>query len=150
MIRIPTQGRYALRTMVDVGQHQAGGPVLRKDVASRQEISANYVAQICRKLVGAGLLTGKKGPAGGYMLGRSAESITAGDILRAIEGPLALVHCVLEDDKTPCNRTEGCVAHRLWIRATASMEAILDAATLRSLIDEANVLERNAPERGTR
>jgi len=144
MIRIQTQGRYAVRTMVDVGQHQASGPVLRHDIAHRQEISANYVAQICRKLVAAGLLTGKKGPGGGYTLGKPSESITASDILRAIEGPLALVHCVLEDDKTPCDRTEGCVAHRLWTRVTASMEAILDAATLRSLIDEANVLERNA------
>ncbi len=141
MIRIPTQGRYALRTMVDVGQHQADGPVLRQDVAARQEISANYVAQICRKLVAAGLLKGKKGPGGGYILGMKPESITAGDILRAIEGPLALVHCVLEDDQTPCGRTEGCVAHRLWIRATASMATILAAATLASLITEANQLE---------
>jgi len=144
MIRIPTQGRYALRTMVDVGQHQASGPVLRQDIASRQEISADYVAQICRKLTPAGLLVGKKGPGGGYILGMPAEEISAGDILRAIEGPLALVHCVLEDDETPCTRTVGCVAHRLWTRVTASMEAILDAATLRSLIDEANELDRTS------
>ncbi|MBU0595107.1 Rrf2 family transcriptional regulator [Candidatus Bipolaricaulota bacterium] len=144
MIRIPTQGRYALRTMVDVGQHQAAGPVLRQDAAARQAISANYVAQICRKLVAAGLLKGIKGPGGGYVLGKSPEAISAGDILHAIEGPLALVHCVLEDDETPCNRTEACVAHRLWARVTASMEAILDATTLRSLIDEADTLEREA------
>jgi Rrf2 family cysteine metabolism transcriptional repressor len=147
MIRIPTQGRYALRTMVDVGQHQAAGPVLRQDIASRQEISANYVAQICRKLVRGGLLIGIKGPGGGYVLGKSPGEIHAGDILRAIEGPLALVHCVLEDDETPCTRTEGCVAHRLWTRVTASMEAVLDATTLQSLIDEADALERSALER---
>jgi len=141
VIRIPTQARYALRTMVDVGQHQADGPVLRQDIATRQEISADYVAQICRKLAAAGLIAGKKGPGGGYVLRRDAEGITAGDILRAIEGPLALVHCVLEDDRTPCTRTTHCVAHRLWARATARMAEVLDASSLQSLIDEANGLE---------
>ncbi len=141
MIRIPTQVRYALRTMVDVGLNQEKGPVLRHDIARRQEISANYVAQISRKLVSANLLIGVKGPGGGYCLAKSCEDIRASDVLRAIEGPLALVHCVLEEDETPCSRTDFCVTHRLWGRLSRSMEDFLDSITLHDLMQEALELD---------
>lgn len=136
MIRVPTQGRYALRAMIDIGLHQDRGPVLRQDIARRQEISANYVAQIFRGLTMAKLLIGIKGPGGGYKLARSCDEIRASDILRAIEGPLALVHCVLEDDQTRCSRTEHCATHRLWTRLSRSMEDYLDSVTLKDLMDE--------------
>lgn len=143
MIRVPTQGRYALRAMIDIGLHQEQGPVLRQDIASRQEISANYVAQIFRKLTTAKLLVGIKGPGGGYKLAKPCNEIRAGDILRAIEGPLALVHCVLEDDQTPCLRTENCVTHRLWTKLSHSMEEYLDSVTLKDLMDESRDLDPN-------
>jgi len=128
--------------MVDIGFHQEEGPVLRLDIARRQEISANYVAQIFRTLTAAGLAKSIKGPGGGYVLGKDAEDIRAGDILRAVEGPLALVHCVLADDRTPCDRTDRCIAHRLWSRLTRQMEEFLDSITLRNLMDEARELGR--------
>ncbi|MFC2079170.1 RrF2 family transcriptional regulator [Candidatus Bipolaricaulota bacterium] len=136
MLRVPTQGRYALRAMIDFGLHQNRGPVLRQDIARRQEISANYVAQIFRKLASAELLVGIKGPGGGYKLAKPCDQIRASDILRAIEGPFALVHCVLEDDQTPCSRTERCATHRLWIRLSRSMESHLDSVTLKDLMNE--------------
>ena len=144
MIRIPTQCRYALRAMVDIGLHQDRGPVQRQEIADRQEISANYVAQIFRKLSADQLVIGVKGPGGGYRLARSAEKIRASDIIRAIEGPFALVHCVLEDDQTPCTRTEKCVTHRLWTKLSQTMETHLKSVTLSDLMDEALELDPNA------
>ena len=142
MIRVPTQGRYALRAMIDIGLHQDRGPVLRQDIARRQEISANYVAQIFRKLVSAGLLVGIKGPGGGYKLAKSCEEIRASDILQAIEGPIALVHCVMnEDDERPCTRTVHCATHRMWSRLSCTMEAYLDSVTLKDLMDESIELD---------
>ena len=143
MIRVPTQGRYALRAMIDIGLHQDRGPVLRQDIARRQEISANYVAQIFRKLVKAKLLVGIKGPGGGYKLGKPCAEIRASDILQAIEGPLALVHCVLEDDDAPCLRTEHCATHHLWTKLSSTMEDFLDSVTLKDLMDESLVLDPN-------
>ena len=143
MIRVPTQGRYALRAMIDIGLHQDRGPVLRQDIARRQEISANYVAQIFRKLARANLLVGIKGPGGGYKLAMPCGEIRASDVLRAIEGPFALVHCVLEDDQTPCLRTEQCVTHRLWTRLSRTMEDFLDSVTLKDLMDETMELDSN-------
>ena len=142
MIRVSTQGRYALRAMIDIGLHQDRGPVPRQDIAARQEISANYVAQIFRKLTSAQLLLGIKGPGGGYKLAKPCEAIRASDILQAIEGPLALVHCVMnEDDGKACSRTVHCATHRLWTRLSLTMKEYLDSVTLKDLIDESAELE---------
>jgi len=144
MIRVPTQGRYALRAMIDIGLHQDPGPVLRQDIARRQEISANYVAQIFRRLTSAKLLVGIKGPGGGYKLAKPCEEIRASDILQAIEGPIALVHCVMnEDDEKPCARTVHCATHRLWARLSRTMEEYLDSVTLKDLMDESLELDPN-------
>ena len=144
MIRVPTQGRYALRAMIDIGLHQDRGPVLRQDIARRQEISANYVAQIFRRLTSAKLLVGIKGPGGGYKLTKPCEEIRASDILQAIEGPIALVHCVMnEDDEKPCARTVHCATHRLWARLSRTMEEYLDSVTLKDLMDESLELDPN-------
>jgi len=144
MIRIPTQGRYAVRAMVDIGLHRDHGPVLRQEIARRQEISANYVAQIFRHLTAAGLVVSVKGPGGGYSLGRSPGKICVGDILRAVEGPFGLVHCVLDDDETPCDRTEKCVTHRLWTRLSRHLEEHLDSVSIQDLIDEAREVDPGA------
>ena len=143
MLRIPTQGRYALRAMIDIGLHQDRGPVLRQDIARRQEFSANYVAQIFHNLSLAKLVVGIKGPGGGYKLAKPCDEIRASDILQAIEGPFAVVHCVLEDDRTPCPRAENCAPHRLWIRLSHTIEDFLDSVTLKDLMDESLELDPN-------
>ena len=70
-MRLSTVGRYALRAMVDLAQHQGQGPVLRKDIAQRQEISSDYLAQLLARLRRAGLVESVLGPGGGYVLARS-------------------------------------------------------------------------------
>ena len=137
MIRISTRGRYALRAMVDVAQHGDEGPVLRRDIAARQEISADYLAQLFRGLQAAGLVEGVKGPGGGYRLAQNATMISAGDVVRATEGPVAVVHCVDPGDEVSCNRVEGCVTHLLWERLSDVMTEYLDSVTLQNLCDEA-------------
>jgi len=80
--------------MVDLALHAEEGPVLRQDIAERPAISADYVAQLFRHLRKAELVKEIKGPGGGYRLIRDPATITAGDVLRAVEGPVAVVHCV--------------------------------------------------------
>ena len=65
MIRITTRGRYALRAMVDLALYGGAGPVGRHDIAERQDISADYVAQLFQRLQDVGLVEGVKGPGGG-------------------------------------------------------------------------------------
>ena len=143
MLRIPTQARYALRAMIDIGLHQDRGPVLRRDIARRQEFSANYVSQIFHSLSLAKLVVGIKGPGGGYKLAKPCDEIHASDILQAIEGPFGVVDCVLEDDQTRCPRSKTCAANRLWIRLSHTIGGFLDSVTLKDLMDESLELDPN-------
>jgi Rrf2 family cysteine metabolism transcriptional repressor len=144
VIRISTRGRYALRAMIDLALHADEGPVLRQDIAERQEISADYVAQLFRRLHAAGLAEGVKGPGGGYQLARDAATIRAGDVVRAVEGPVAVVHCTLPGpgDEPSCNRVDRCVTHLLWKRLSAVMTEFLDSVTLSDLCEEAQQLHQ--------
>jgi len=140
MIRISTRGRYALRAMVDLALHTDEGPVSRRDIAMRQEVSADYVAQLFRRLRAAGLVEGVKGPGGGYRLARDAATIHVGDVVRAVEGPIAVVHCIIPDSEPSCNRVDRCVAHLLWKRLSEAMTELLDSVTLKELCDQARQL----------
>ena len=141
-MRISTRGRYALRAILDVAQYSGNGPVSRQDIAERQEISADYVAQLFRPLQSAGLVEGVKGPGGGYRLGRDAGLIRAGDVVRAVEGPVAVVHCTLPcpDEGPSCQRVDRCVTHLLWKRVSKAVTEVLDSVTLKDLADLAKPL----------
>ncbi len=142
MMRISTRGRYALRALLDVARHDGDGPVSRQDIAGRQEISADYVAQLFRRLQSAGLVEGVKGPGGGYRLSRAAASITVADVVRAVEGPVALVECVLAECEAaqPCHRADGCVTHLLWRQVSEAVTDMLNAVTLQDLVEQARLL----------
>ena len=144
MIRISTRGRYALRAMVDLALHADEAPILRRDIAARQEISADYVAQLFRRLRVAGLVDGVKGPGGGYRLARDTTTVSAGDIVRAVEGPVAMVHCIVPgpDDEPSCNRVDRCATRLLWRRLSEAITEFLDSVTLQDLCDEARQLYR--------
>ena len=142
MIRISTRGRYALRAMVDLAQHGGNGPVSRQELSERQEISADYVAQIFRPLQAAGLVEGVKGPGGGYRLVHDAATITAGDVVQAVEGPLAVVHCAHPgpSEEPACNRVDRCVTHLLWKQLSEAMTEVLNSASLEDLAAQAQLL----------
>lgn len=145
MIRISTRGRYTLRAMVDLAEHSHNGPVPRRDIARRQEISADYVAQLFRQIQAAGLIESVKGPGGGYRLALDASEITASDVIEAVEGPIAVVHCVLgcPEGETACTRVEQCPAHLLWVQLSESMTQVLGSVTLEDLVDQASQLGGN-------
>lgn len=139
-MRLSTRGRYALRAMIDLALH-TNGPVPRSAIASRQEISAHYIEQLFVKLRRAGLIKSVKGPGGGYVLAKSADQIRAGDIIRTVEGPIALVHCVVPQQEPPCHHAETCVTHLLWKRLSDKVAEVLDSVTLKDLCEQAHELK---------
>ncbi|MGC8879546.1 MAG: RrF2 family transcriptional regulator [Anaerolineae bacterium] len=141
-MRISTRGRYALRALLDVALHEGEGPVSRQDIATRQEISAEYLAQLFRSLATSGLVRGVKGPGGGYILGRDPATIRVGDVLRAVEGPLAAVHCAIPQasSRRRCRRIDSCVTHLVWEQMSAVVNNLLDSVTLKDLCLKAREL----------
>ncbi|TEU11630.1 MAG: Rrf2 family transcriptional regulator [Anaerolineales bacterium] len=140
-MRLSTRGRYALRAMIDLCLHADEGPVLRSNIAERQEVSAHYIGQLFVKLRRAGFIESVKGPGGGYILAISADQIKVGDIIRTVEGPIALVHCVAPQQEAACHRADNCVTHLLWKRLSDKVAEVLDSVTLEDLCDQACELE---------
>ena len=92
-MKISTKGRYALRMLLDLAEHQEDGFIALKDIAERQHISKKYLEQIIPVFNKSEILLANRGYQGGYRLAKSPEHYTVGDILRLTEGSLAPVAC---------------------------------------------------------
>jgi Rrf2 family transcriptional regulator, cysteine metabolism repressor len=107
-----------------------------KDIASRQTVSPKYLDHILSSLRKAGLIKNTRGKGGGYSLTRPASDITLMEIISAVEGSLAPVECV--DNQETCNRTHTCATRDLWTRLKEAVEDVLEKTTLESLIEDQN------------
>ncbi len=138
-MRISTKGRYALRLMLDLAQHdQEGSVVSLKEISLRQGITIKYLEQIIAPLVRAGLVRGVRGSGGGYCLTRSPAEYLAGDILRAAEGSLAPLACLAED-ATPCTRRDSCATLPFWQGLDRVISQYVDSVTLADLMRSGGV-----------
>lgn len=129
---ISTKGRYALRFLVDIAEHQGDGFVPLKDVAIRQEISEKYLEIVVKELVRAGLLAAMRGKGGGYRLNRSPEEYSVKSVLELMEGPLVPVAC-LEPGQNACPRRNSCRTLPLWQGLDQVISDYLAQFTLSSL-----------------
>ena len=131
-MKISTKGRYALRLMLDLAIHSEGSAVPLRDVAQRQEISDKYLEQIVTQLSRAGLVRSVRGAGGGYLLTRTPEGYTVGEILRVLEGSLAPVSCA--DGVGCCERADRCVTVEVWREIQAAVDGVVDHITLEDLV----------------
>lgn len=131
---ISTKGRYALRIMIDLAQHDSDIPVSVREIADRQDISGKYMEQIIGVLTRTGLLRSVRGAQGGYHLVRPAKEITVGMILRATEGDLAPAECVKND--VPCGRTNECSTRLVFEKVYSAINNVIDNVTLDELIPQ--------------
>ena len=111
---ITTKGRYAIRVMIDLAEHENGSYIPLKDIAARQEISKKYLEIIVKDMVAGGLLVGASGKGGGYKLCRKPEEYAVGEILELMEGPLSSVVCLADKD-FECSRRSSCETLPMWI-----------------------------------
>ena len=109
---VSTKGRYALRVMIDLAEHQAERYVPLKEVAARQDISEKYLENILKVLV-QNFLEGLRGKGGGYRLTRSPDQYTVAEILLLTEGSLAPVSC-LTPGAPACERMANCRTYTMW------------------------------------
>lgn len=130
---ISTKGRYALRIMIDLAEHQTEEYIPLKETAARQEISEKYLEGIVKLLVKANLLTGLRGKGGGYRLVKSPDQYTAGEILRLTEDSLAPVAC-LNPQQQRCPRMASCPTFPMWQGLDKLINEYLDSYTLADLL----------------
>lgn len=130
---ISTRGRYALRVMIDLAEHNDGSLVAMKEVAERQDISLKYLEKILPVLVKNELIEGVPGKGGGYRLNREPQAYRVSEILRLTEGDLAPVAC-LDCGAAPCKRTAECRTLPMWVELNRTINNFFDGYTIADLM----------------
>jgi len=132
MLRLSTKGQYGVRAMYEIARAKSVGPVTIKQISERQNVSVSYLEQILNTLRKSGIIQSVKGPGGGYILARVPEKISIGEILRELEGPVAITSCL--DPSEGCIRVDSCVTHLLWKSLGENIERFLDSMSLKDLL----------------
>src|SRR5438034_6337577 len=128
---VSTRGEYGMRLMVDLARHWGEGTVSLHAVATREQLPEAYLEQLVASLRKAGLVNGKRGAGGGYILARDPKAITAGDIVRALEGPIEPQICTAEGDPVVnCIREQNCGTRAVVVKLQSTIAAALDGMTM--------------------
>ncbi len=141
-MKISTKGRYALRMLLDLAEHQNDGYIALKDIAERQNISKKYLEQIIPVLNRSDVLNANRGYQGGYRLAKAPDKYTVGDILRLTEGSIAPVAC-LDHDPVDCPRRGECITLPLWKGLNKVINEYLDSVTLQDILDNQKEMVAN-------
>ena len=123
-MKISTKGRYGLTIMMELARRVGEGPISLKTIAEKHQLSEHYLEQLVSPLRNAGLVKSVRGAYGGYTLVDNPAHISAGRIIRVLEGPISPVDFDTEDD--PAKRD-------LWLRIRDSIADVLDSTMLEDL-----------------
>src|SRR3954469_8093588 len=130
---IAQKTRYALRSLLFLAEDEAGGPVQLARIAETQRVPPKYLELIMLDLKRAGLVKSARGPKGGYHLARPADQISFGEIVRSMEGPIALVSCASVNFYEPCGDCHDeatCAIRRAFMVLRDQSTAVLDSISL--------------------
>lgn len=147
-MKLSTRARYGLRALIDLGLYSENEAVSIQSIAARQGISEGYLEQLMALLKKAGLVTSIRGAGGGYRLGRPAEEISVGDVLRVLEGSLEAARCDGYGGEEPCQDAKVCVAKVVWKRINDSITNAVDTLMLAELIEEGRRIQENSIKSG--
>src|SRR5690625_2253698 len=129
-MKISTKGRYGLTIMIELARKYGSGPMSLKLIAEQNNLSVHYLEQIAAPLRNAGLIQSVRGAYGGYTLTKEPQAITAGDIIRVLEGPITPVEGI---------EKEEAAQQALWLKIRDVVKNVLDTTTLEDLIQHDNV-----------
>ena len=143
-LKISAKARYALRILLDVAVNASETtPRTGAAIAQAQQISEKFLSRIVVMLRRKGLLCSVRGNVGGFRLAMSPDDIRLIDVIEAVQGPLAVIDCLLPG--AACPRQDTCAAQRVWADVNATLVSTLSKVTLASILRRgpggANVLD---------
>lgn len=134
-MRLSSRARYAVRLTLEVHRRGHGGrPVRLSEISKVTNVSRRFLEQLAMTLKSHSILRGICGRNGGYVLGRAADEITVGDVLRAVTGPLELAVCT--DEATDCMAAEFCEIRVIWMLLERRINEVLDDYTIADVLDK--------------
>jgi Rrf2 family protein len=144
-MKVSTRGDYASRALLSLALHLGEtGPTSVRDIAERTGLPQPYLEQILLALKGAGLVRSKRGVGGGYVLAREPGSITLGDIVSAVDGPITVGDFGEPHQNGACDHEGQCVLLHIWGMLGEHMRRHLDEFTLTDIAQMARA-EREWP-----
>lgn len=133
VVMLSQKARYALRALLHLVEHGASRTIQVGEMAEMQHIPRKYLEFIMVDLKKAGLVTSRRGPGGGYVLAKSPTEISFVEVIRAIDGPIALVPCASENFYQRCDDCHDeatCAIRRVLLQVRSSAVAILENTSL--------------------
>lgn len=135
-MQVSQKCQYTLRALFELAKQRDGRPVAVADIADAQAIPQRFLELILQGLKGNGLIESRRGNKGGYVIAVAPEKITVGDIIRAVDGSLAPVKCIVGKNEELCRLKNRCAFIGVWQRAKKAIEQVYDHTTLQDLIDD--------------
>ena len=137
-MKVSTRGDYASRALLSLALHPSGtGPTSVRDIAERTGLPQPYLEQILLALKGAGLVRSKRGVGGGYVLAHDPADITLGQIVAAVDGPIAVGDFGEPHMNGACDHEGQCVLLAVWAEVGGHMRRHLDSFTLADMVARA-------------
>ena len=148
-MKLSSKGRYGIRAIFDIAFHNHGEATQIKDIAERQAIPPRFLEQIFQDLKRAGLVASRRGPRGGYQLAKAPAEIRLGDIVRALEGPIAVSAPKDESQTQEGDATSRAVTEEAFEEVSRRIEACFDEVTIEDLCERGEALgyRRRPPNR---
>jgi len=131
VIRLTKAGEYGLRAVRYLVENGDESRISIGDISENKKIPEPFLRKLFKPLVQQGIINSTRGVSGGVRLARAPEEITVLEVVEALEGPLALNQCLLEDDA--CEFLSECGMHDVWEEAQAAMAKVLRSKNLMDL-----------------
>jgi Rrf2 family protein len=132
-MNVSTKSEYGLRALIYLASHDDRGAVPAREIAAEWSVPVKYLEQILKTLKEGEIVESQVGVGGGYRLSRPASLITAGEVIRILDGRIAPMGCVSSTDYVPCEFEPSCGLRTLWARTRAAMLGVLDQTTIADL-----------------
>lgn len=147
---LTAKGKYGLKALVHLARLPAGETAQSQEIAAANNVPKKFLDAILGDLRNAGIVHSRKGPGGGYMLGRPARDIKVGNAIRILDGPLAPIACASRTAYRPCDDCKDvktCAVRIAMTRARDTMAEVLDKMTIADMLGSsggrgAKLLER--------
>jgi len=145
-VKVSTRGDYASRALLSLALHADElGPTSVRDIADRTGLPQPYLEQILLALKGAGLVRSKRGVGGGYVLARPPSEITLGQIVSAVDGPIAAGDFGRPHENGACEHEGQCILLGVWEQVGEHMREHLDSFTIADMVRQARGARAVAP-----
>ena len=133
-MKVTYKGDYSLKAMLSLALHYNKGVLPIQELAKKGDIPFKFLEQILLTLKNGGFVGSKRGVDGGYFLARPPETITVGEVIRFIEGPIEPVTCANKDSYEKCKDFPYCVFKDIWNQVYMATSLVVDTVTFAELV----------------